>query len=357
MTDATFDDGNCDTTSCAGCTDAAACNYDASASQNDGSCDYVTCFGCMDSSACNYDATATSSDGSCTYPPAANLDCNGDCINDGNNNGICDEEETLGCTDLGACNFDTDATFSDGSCEYESCTGCTNSSACNYDSERASMMAPVSSPAASVVPTLRPVTMTTQPLQTTAACTFPTPEYDCEGNCLVDSDGDGICDAFDGNFSGCMDPLACNYAPMADEDDGSCDFCSCSGFTTDLPGYGVEIEEYATNAIAGLHHLPRLHHDAERNGQGERCYRSELQTPCMWRPRVISISTPMAECSPTESTPFSTASFPRSSLTAGSRLALMQPQYPPMARATSKACQSPKHGAPCSREDQALPNR
>ena len=80
---------------------------------------------------------------------------------------------------------------------------------------------------------------------------------------------------------------------------------------------------------------------------------ARLQTPCMWRPLVISISTPMAECSPTESTPFSTASFPRSSLTAGSRLALMQPQYPPMARATSKACQNPKHGAPSSREDQA----
>ena len=205
----------------------------------------------MDSSACNYDATATSSDGSCTYPPAANLDCNGDCINDGNNNGICDEEETLGCTDLGACNFNPDATFSDGSCEYESCTGCTNSSACNYDST-----ASINDGSCEFTSCLGCTDSSACNYDNTAtsddgSCTFPTPEYDCEGNCLVDSDGDGICDAFDGNFSGCMDPLACNYAPMADEDDGSCDFCSCSGFTTDMPGYGVEIEEYATNAIAG----------------------------------------------------------------------------------------------------------
>ena len=28
------------------------------------------------------------------------------CLNDSNANGICDEQETLGCTDLEACNFD-----------------------------------------------------------------------------------------------------------------------------------------------------------------------------------------------------------------------------------------------------------
>ena len=248
---ATLDDGSCDTTSCYGCTDAAACNYDDTASQNDGSCDYVTCYGCTDVAACNYDGTATLSDGSCTYPPAANLDCNGDCINDGNDNGICDEEETLGCTDLGACNFDANATFDDGSCEFLSCTGCTNVSACNYDAT-----ASISDGSCEFTSCLGCTDATAcnydvDATQLDGSCTYPVAEYDCEGNCLVDSDGDGICDAFDGNFSGCMDPLACNYAPLADEDDGSCDFCSCAGFTTDLPGYGVVIEEYATNGIAG----------------------------------------------------------------------------------------------------------
>ena len=29
------------------------------------------------------------------------------------------------------------------------------------------------------------------------ACTYAEAEYDCDGNCLVDTDGDGICDAFE----------------------------------------------------------------------------------------------------------------------------------------------------------------
>ena len=45
------------------------------------------------------------------------------------------ENGTLGCTDVNACNFVAEATFSDNSCEYTSCTGCTNANACNYDSD------------------------------------------------------------------------------------------------------------------------------------------------------------------------------------------------------------------------------
>ena len=33
--------------------------------------------------------------------------------------------------------------------------------------------------------------------------------YDCDGNCLVDTDGDGICDQFE--TAGCTDATACNY--------------------------------------------------------------------------------------------------------------------------------------------------
>jgi len=37
----------------AGCSDANACNYDATANFNDGSCEYLTCAGCTDPTACN----------------------------------------------------------------------------------------------------------------------------------------------------------------------------------------------------------------------------------------------------------------------------------------------------------------
>ena len=29
-----------------------------------------------------------------------------------------------------------------------------------------------------------------------------------------------------------------NYEPLADTDNGSCDYCGCIGYTTDMPEYG-----------------------------------------------------------------------------------------------------------------------
>ena len=49
--------------------------------------------GCTDAAACNYNPAATTDDGSCTYPPADNLDCDGNCLNDADGDGICDEDE------------------------------------------------------------------------------------------------------------------------------------------------------------------------------------------------------------------------------------------------------------------------
>ena len=62
-----------------------------------------------------------------------------------------------------------------------------------------------------------------------ATCEFPDAGYDCDGNCLSDSDGDGVCDPFE--IQGCTDEEACNFDPEATELDGSCDFDSCAGCT------------------------------------------------------------------------------------------------------------------------------
>ena len=35
------------------------------------------------------------------------VDCAGNCINDSDGDGVCDEEEVPGCDDEGACNFDS----------------------------------------------------------------------------------------------------------------------------------------------------------------------------------------------------------------------------------------------------------
>ena len=50
--------------------------------------------GCMDATACNFNASATLDDGSCTFPTQTYLNCDGNCINDTDADGICDELET-----------------------------------------------------------------------------------------------------------------------------------------------------------------------------------------------------------------------------------------------------------------------
>ncbi len=57
-------------------------------------------------------------------------------------------------------------------------------------------------------------------------CEYPEDGYDCNGNCLEDTDGDGICDSFE--IAGCTSPDANNYVAEATDDDGSCTFESAA---------------------------------------------------------------------------------------------------------------------------------
>ena len=233
-----------------GCDLPFACNFGAT----DEPCEFESCAGCTEETACNYDADATLPI-TCLYPEdefgVDFVDCDGACLNDTNGNGLCDEIEPTGCTDPMACNLDSEASFDDGSCEYASCGGCTLEGACNYD-------------AAATINDGSCEYLTCSGCMDAAACNydetatiengtciFAQPEYDCDGNCLEDTDGDGICNAFDEPVFGCLDATACNYDSLATDDDGSCDFCSCFITTSDEPGYGVEVEVYAENGIPG----------------------------------------------------------------------------------------------------------
>lgn len=219
-----------------GCIDELACNYDELATDDDGSCtypdeDYLDCdgeciedadgdgicdinevSGCMDELACNYNPDATDDEG-CEYAEP-NYDCNDVCINDADGDGVCDEDEVPGCTDAGACNYNADATDEDGSCEYETCQGCMDELACNYDED------------ATIA----------------GECTYPDEDYlDCDGECLNDTDGDGVCD--EEEVPGCTDDGACNYNADATDDDGSCEYTSCAGCTDPL---ACNYDEFAT---------------------------------------------------------------------------------------------------------------
>lgn len=102
-----------------------------------------------------------------------------------------------GCTDPLSCNFDPTALCDDGSCS-EDTAGCTDGMACNFNTEASCE---------------------------DGSCWYPEEVYlDCDGECLSDSDGDGICDELE--LAGCTDPDACNYDPGAMEDDGGCEYPS-----------------------------------------------------------------------------------------------------------------------------------
>ena len=121
--------------------------------------------GCTDNTACNFNPEAGADDGSCEYAQAY-FDCLGNCLNDFDGDGACDELEVPGCTYSFACNYNPLATQDNGSCE------------------------------------------------------LPEPYYDCAGNCFLDLNNNGLCDLEE--MAGCTSPQAANYHPEASLDDGSC---------------------------------------------------------------------------------------------------------------------------------------
>jgi uncharacterized protein (TIGR02145 family) len=134
--------GVCDLEELPGCTSIDALNYNPDATLDDGSCiitckgdfnndgqitvddllaflaafgNYCSGAGCMDPAGCNFDPEATFDLGYCIFPEAF-YNCEGACLSDVDEDGVCDELELLGCTDPSANNYNPEATDDDGSC-------------------------------------------------------------------------------------------------------------------------------------------------------------------------------------------------------------------------------------------------
>ena len=106
----------CDEFEISGCTDATACNYDALATDDDGTC-YNNDLGC-----------------GCDTPAAVSgYDCDGVCLIDTDGDGVCDEFETLGCTDNSMFNYNSLATDDDNSC-IPFISGCMDDNYVEYNS-------------------------------------------------------------------------------------------------------------------------------------------------------------------------------------------------------------------------------
>ena len=88
-----------------------------------------------------------------------------------------------------------------------------------------------------------------------ANCTYADDGYDCDGNCLLDSDLDGICDPFE--VAGCTDASALNFDPNATDENGYCayaedlncaDEAACNYQPFAGPAYCLQIEPYAEHS-------------------------------------------------------------------------------------------------------------
>jgi len=185
--------------------------------------------GCMDTTACNYDASATVDDESCTYTDGICETCVEATIidNDADDDGVCDADEIVGCTETEACNYDADATDA-GDCDFpvEGCStcidgasvdtdtdgdgvadcdeveGCQDTMACNYDST------------------------STEPGECIGVlgCNYAwmsnyTPDAECFENDFYTSN-----EACIPWVLGCTDSTACNYNEDANGDDDSCEY-------------------------------------------------------------------------------------------------------------------------------------
>jgi hypothetical protein len=131
--------------------------------------------GCADATACNFDGY-TEEDGSCLFPDV--YECDGmTCVNDTDDDGVCDELEVAGCSDAAAINYNAAATDDDGSCLL---AGCTDPTALNFD----------------------------------LTANFNT-------GCILP-------------LEGCTDPAAYNYTELANTNDGSCEYdLPCPGDLND----------------------------------------------------------------------------------------------------------------------------
>lgn len=252
--------GTCDDAEVLGCKNSRACNYDASATRDDGSCAFPTacqiCSGatdgtgivqendsdfdgvcndddnCSDTNACNYIA-ASSANATCIYATAGQT-CQGDCISDIDNDGICEHEGSDLCFDLRACNYNDPANTA---CIYrDSCGRC--------------------GPSTPGQPGYDPAVYCDCELNVVDSL------GNCGGMCFADVDNDGVCD----NVDPCLVPGeeldACGVCggPGAIYDCGCFDLpdgaCSCEpDGTVTYPAQGKDCDGnciYGTVVVDGV---------------------------------------------------------------------------------------------------------
>ena len=239
-------------------------------------------FGCTDASACNYDSSANTENDSCTYPINAYTDCDGNCL-------AGSIPLTLSWTG------GLDASFSvvtDGitlvSEELMSDAG-TMSQCFSLDLENNCFV--VSIDATEGIAWNLSSELSTEPILSGGADDLLVGNeegYNCDGTCLMDEDGDGVCDEFE--IPGCTAVGACNYNELATDDDGTCIFtyegASCDGTCADglvaltLSWTGANSGDNFSISSDNLGNDYFVALFPNANGSGVGCFDSSLQDDC-----------------------------------------------------------------------------
>ena len=144
---------------------------------------------------------------------------------DPDGDGVCPEDEISGCTDVTACNYDPEVTDEDGSCTYPAslCCDCDGNDLVDSDGDGNCQCVVSEIPGCTDASACN---FNSEATDEDGSCTYPGVQecsgcpLDCDGNLLDDTDGDGVCDT--STCAGCTDESALNYDPLAVDDDGSC---------------------------------------------------------------------------------------------------------------------------------------
>ena len=198
-----------------GCTDSNAINYNVDATIDDGSCEYTIIEGCTDSTACNYDSSATN--GFFIY---SNTDANmtialeytvglsaglesGDLIGvfytDNFGNLVCGGTAQWNNESLAIAAWGTESGLDNGfdvGEEFEFIIQKFNGQMYSTINTMNTVPPFSSSYTANGFGQITSLTPT-EILLDEENCFYPELYYDCDGNCINDSDGDGICDEFE----------------------------------------------------------------------------------------------------------------------------------------------------------------
>ncbi|MGB1074729.1 MAG: hypothetical protein ACPGYK_00965 [Flavobacteriales bacterium] len=287
------------------CGDQTACNYG-----EEGTCEYTSCAGCMDELACNFNGQAhiIKDDGSCKFPEGPCAVC--DWLVYGNPNPA-DGSGQLLSNDVDGDGWCDNTTYAINSAQGQTAgqdDTCTNPNACGYDqlTAGADCAEPVayyrdqdadgygeylidyfcpSDPAPAMSTTSKFNGTEWDKCADINACNYNLGASGAtNSDCDADSDDDGICDGLDncsdglspnyfhskldykneayGNVAcctdqdkngicddeqifGCMDANACNYLSIANVDDGKCKFTSTTNAQSDNSDeqYQVDMED------------------------------------------------------------------------------------------------------------------